>query len=152
MRILVIDGQGGKLGKQLIESIRQTFPQAEIYAVGTNSIATSAMLRAGADQAATGENPVITASRQADIIVGPIGIVIADSLLGEVTAAMACAVARSRAVRILIPVNRCDNLVVGVSMQSVSELLADAVEKIRQVTEEKEERICCGKQDKIQIK
>ena len=102
MHILVIDGQGGRLGKQLIESINRTFPQAEITAVGTNSIATAAMLRAGAAQGATGENPVVVASKQADIIVGPIGIVIADSLLGEVTAAMANAVARSSAARVFL--------------------------------------------------
>lgn len=130
MKILVIDGQGGKLGRQLIESISRRFPQAEIIAVGTNSTAAAAMLKAGAAQAATGENPVIVASRQADIIVGPIGIVIADSLLGEVTASMANAVARSRAARVLIPVNRCDNLVAGINEQSVSELLEDALDKI----------------------
>ena len=137
MHILVIDGQGGRLGKQLIESINRTFPQAEITAVGTNSIATAAMLRAGAAQGATGENPVVVASKQADIIVGPIGIVIADSLLGEVTAAMANAVARSSAARVLIPVNRCDNLVAGVNPQSVGDLLSDALDKIRQAAEER---------------
>ena len=137
MHILVIDGQGGRLGKQLIESINRTFPQAEITAVGTNSIATAAMLRAGAEQGATGENPVVVASKQADIIVGPIGIVIADSLLGEVTAAMANAVARSSAARVLIPVNRCDNLVAGVNTQSGGDLLSDALDKIRQAAEER---------------
>ncbi len=95
------------------------------------------MLRAGAAQGATGENPVVVASKQADIIVGPIGIVIADSLLGEVTAAMANAVARSSAARVLIPVNRCDNLVAGVNTQSVGDLLSDALDKIRQAAEER---------------
>ena len=83
MRILVIDGQGGRLGKQLIESIRKAFPAAEITAVGTNSTATATMLKAGADEGATGENPVIVACRRADVIVGPIGIVIADALRGS---------------------------------------------------------------------
>ena len=119
MRILVIDGQGGRLGKQLIESIRKAFPAAEITAVGTNSTATATMLKAGADEGATGENPVIVACRRADVIVGPIGIVIADALLGEVTADMALAVARSRAARVLIPMNRCDHLVAGVKSQSI---------------------------------
>lgn len=136
MRILVIDGQGGRLGKELIESIRKTFPQSKITAVGTNSIATSTMLKAGADEAATGENPVIVGSRKADIIVGPIGIVIADALLGEVTADMAVAVARSSAARVLIPMNRCDNLVAGVSSQPVGDLIADAMLKIKRAAEE----------------
>lgn len=136
MRILVIDGQGGRLGKELIESIRASFPQSRITAVGTNSIATATMLKAGADEAATGENPVIVASRKADIIVGPLGIVIADALLGEVTADMATAVARSSAARVLIPMNRCDNLVAGVSSQPISELIADAMLKIKRAAEE----------------
>ncbi|MEE0740756.1 MAG: DUF3842 family protein [Emergencia sp.] len=131
MRILVIDGQGGRLGKQLVESLRRAFSAAEITAIGTNSTAAATMLKAGADQAATGENPVIVACRKADFIVGPVGIVIADSLLGEVTPKMAVAVARSSAVRVLIPMNRCDNLIAGVGAEPVGELIADAVEKIR---------------------
>lgn len=136
MRILVIDGQGGRLGKELIESVRKAFPESRITAVGTNAAATATMLKAGADEAATGENPVIVASRKADIIVGPIGMVIADALLGEVTADMAAAVARSSAARVLIPMNRCDNLVAGVNMQSIGELIDDAVLKIKRAAEE----------------
>lgn len=135
MRILVIDGQGGRMGKQLIESIRREFPSANITAVGTNSTATATMLKAGADEAATGENPVIVASRKADVIVGPIGIVIADALLGEVTADMAVAVARSSASRVLIPMNRCDHLVAGVTAQSIGELIEDAMVKIKQAVQ-----------------
>lgn len=136
MKVLVIDGQGGRLGKELIESIQKTFPESRITAVGTNAVATATMLKAGADEAATGENPVIVASRKADIIVGPIGIVIADALLGEVTAEMAVAVARSNAARVLIPMNRCDNLVAGVSSQPMSDLIADAMIKIKRAAEE----------------
>lgn len=131
MVIMVIDGQGGRLGKQLVETLCKEFPKAEILAVGTNSIATSTMLKAGATEAATGENPVIVGSYRADVIVGPIGIVIADALLGEVTEKMAVAVARSSAARVLIPMNRCDNLVAGVNAQSMNELIDDAVEKIK---------------------
>lgn len=105
MTILVIDGQGGRLGKQIVEAARSQFPDAEILAVGTNATATATMLKAGADDGATGENPVVVACRKADIIIGPLGIVIADSLLGEVTEKMALAVARSKAERILIPMN-----------------------------------------------
>lgn len=132
MNCLVIDGQGGRLGKLLIEGIRREFPEAEITAVGTNAAATATMLKAGADEAATGENPVVVACRKADVIIGPIGIVIADSLLGEVTPKMAVAVAQSRAARVLVPMNRCDNLIAGVSTQSIGELAADAVEKIKE--------------------
>lgn len=132
MNCLVIDGQGGRLGKLLIEGILREFPEAEITAVGTNAAATATMLKAGADEAATGENPVVVACRRADVIAGPIGIVIADSLLGEVTPKMAVAVAQSRAARVLVPMNRCDNLIAGVSAQSIGELAADAVEKIKE--------------------
>ena len=132
MTILVIDGQGGRLGKQIVEAARSQFPDAEILAVGTNATATATMLKAGADDGATGENPVVVACRRADIIIGPLGIVIADSLLGEVTEKMALAVARSKAERILIPMNRCDNLVAGVNAQSIGELVNDAVAKMIQ--------------------
>lgn len=133
MRYLVIDGQGGRLGKLLIEGIRREFSRAEIIAVGTNNAATATMLKAGADEAATGENSVVVACRKADIIAGPIGIVIADSLLGEVTPRMAVAVAQSAAVRVLVPMNRCDNLVAGVGSQSIGELAQDAVEKMKEI-------------------
>lgn len=130
MKILVIDGQGGRLGKQVIETVRKNFPESRITAVGTNAMATAAMLKGGADEGATGENPVIVACRRADYIIGPIGIVIADALLGEVTPKMAAAVGQSDAIRILIPMNRCDNLVAGVTSQSLGELIEDAVSKI----------------------
>ena len=130
MVILVIDGQCGRLGKQLVEALRGKFAGAEILAVGTNSVATATMLKAGADEGATGENPVVVGCRKADFIVGPLGIVIADSLMGEVTPKMALAISQSEATRILIPMNMCDNLVAGVTAQSVNELLDDAVAKI----------------------
>ena len=115
VRVLVIDGQGGGLGRQLTAALAAGCPDIELTAVGTNSIAASAMLKAGTVRAATGENAVVVNCRTADIIVGPIGIVMADALLGEITPAMAQAVAQSDARRILIPANRCDTLVVGVS-------------------------------------
>lgn len=133
MNILVIDGQGGGLGRQLVSALKNALPQAEIMAVGTNSMATGAMLKAGADHAATGENAVIVACRKADVIVGPIGIVIADALLGEISPAMAAAVGQSSAKRVMIPVNHCDNIVVGVSDMSVSALVQQTVERICQM-------------------
>ena len=115
MNVLVIDGQGGGLGRQLVAALSAQCPDIRLVAVGTNSVAAQAMHKAGAQRAATGENAVVVNCRNADIIVGPIGIVMADALLGEITPAMAQAVAQSDARRILIPANRCDTLVVGVS-------------------------------------
>ena len=133
MNILIIDAQGGGFGKQLVTAIKRSFPEVEITAVGTNSVATAAMLKAGADHGATGENPVIVGARKADIILGPIGIVIADSLFGEITPAMALAVAQSKAKRILIPFNHCDNIIAGVADLSVSRLIQSAVDEIKKV-------------------
>ncbi|MCM1387714.1 MAG: DUF3842 family protein [Bacillus sp. (in: Bacteria)] len=133
MTILVIDAQGGGFGRQLITSIKQNIPAASILAVGTNSTATTAMLKAGADDAATGENAVIVGCRQADIIVGPIGIVIADALLGEVTPNIALAVAQSRAKRILIPFNYCDNIIAGVSDFNINTLIHSAIDAIKKI-------------------
>lgn len=133
MNILVIDAQGGGFGKQLISAIKREFPNTDITAVGTNSVATGAMLKAGADHGATGENAVVVGARKADIIAGPIGIVIADSLYGEITPKMALAVAQSNAKRILIPFNHCDNIIAGVSDLSVGRLIQSAVEEIRKI-------------------
>ena len=130
MDILIIDGQGGNLGRQLTRRLREALPQADITAVGTNSTATENMLKGGADRAATGENAVAVNARRAKIIAGPLGIVIADALLGEVTPAMARAVGSSDAVRVLIPMNRCDTLVAGVAEKPMGELMDDAVGKI----------------------
>ena len=131
MNLLVIDGQGGQLGGQLIKSLKAHFENVNVMAVGTNATATATMLKAGADQAATGENPVIVASRKADVIIGPIGIVIADALFGEITPQMAIAVGQADAVRILLPMNRCDNLVAGVSDLSTTTILEDVILKLK---------------------
>lgn len=126
MRIVIIDGQGGGLGRSLTEQCLRRFPDAELTCVGTNATATAAMLRAGAHRAATGENAVVVACRTADVILGPLGIVIADALLGEITPAMALAVGQSRATRILLPVSGCCQ-VAGTGNMGVSELVADAM-------------------------
>lgn len=132
MKILIIDGQGGKMGSLLIEKLKASslLADAEIIAIGTNSIATAAMLRAGADAGATGENPVIVNCRDASVIAGPIGILAADSLLGEVTPAMAVAVGQSAAPKVLLPVNKCNHHVAGVQDLSLQELISDAVKLI----------------------
>jgi len=131
MNVLVIDGQGGGIGKQLIAAIKKRMPNVSVMAVGTNSSATSAMLKAGADNAATGENAVIVGCRTADIIVGPVSIVVADSMLGEVTPPMAAAIGQSPAKRILIPVNRCNNYIVGISDLPIGRLVQAAVDSIQ---------------------
>ena len=136
MKILIIDGQGGGIGRQLVEALKRE-GERDITCVGTNAIATSAMLRAGATRAATGENAAIVACREAEVIVGPIGIVVADALLGEVTPRMAAAVGQSRARKVLIPVNQCGNFIVGVPAgQTTAQLVAQAVEAILRPAEE----------------
>jgi len=136
MKILVIDAQGGGIGRQLVAGIRERVPGAYIMAVGANSAATAAMIKAGADISGTGENSVKVACRGADIIAGPIGIVIADSMIGEVTPAMAAAVAQSPAKRILIPFCNCDNFIAGVSEFNTGQLIRSAVEQLKKELEE----------------
>ncbi|MCD2435722.1 DUF3842 family protein [Acidaminococcus sp. NSJ-142] len=131
MKILVIDAQGGGIGRQLVNALKRELPEVEVTAVGTNSAATGAMLKAGADIAATGENAVVVGCRKADVIAGPLGIVIADSLYGEITPVMARAVGQSQAVRVLIPFNHCDNVIVGVTDFSPAHLIQSAVEQIK---------------------
>ena len=132
-KVLVIDGQGGGLGRQLVSALAAACPEAELTAVGTNSLAANAMLKAGASRAATGENAVVVNCRRADVIVGPIGIVIADALLGEITPAMAAAVCQSGAKRVLVPINHCEHYVVGVPDQPVSQLVAAAAQKVKEL-------------------
>ena len=131
MKLAVIDGQRGRMGQLLIDRIRAAGLPCEILAVGTNALATAAMLKAGADAGATGENPVLVACRTAEIIAGPIGILSADSLLGEITPAMAVAVGQSPARKVLLPVNQCSNIVVGTQSLSLSKLMDEAVELLR---------------------
>ena len=131
MNILVIDGQGGRIGKTVVEEIKKLSPSITVTAVGTNAMATAAMLKGGADEAATGENPVAVCSKKADVIVGPIGIVIANALLGEVTPLMARAVGESDAVRILIPVEKCNTHVAGVNPLNLQAAVQDAVKTIK---------------------
>ena len=139
-QIVVIDGQGGRLGRMVVEAVRAAALPCSILAVGTNSIATANMLKAGADAGATGENPVIVACRDADVIIGPVGILSADALLGEITPAMAAAVGRCGADKLLLPVNMCETRVVGVRQMSFSELVAAAVAELRALLGEEEER------------
>lgn len=131
MKILVIDGQGGQLGAQIIKAIKSNISDAQVTAVGTNSAATLAMLKAGADSGATGENPVKVACRSAQVIIGPIGIVVADSLCGEITPETAVAVGQANAVRILVPMNKCENRVAGIRNLPTNALIDDVIAKLK---------------------
>ena len=137
MNLLVIDGQGGQLGSQIIKAIRTRYNDINIVAVGTNATATTSMIKAGANQGATGENPVIVASRKADVIIGPVGIVIADSLLGEITPKMAVAIGQSNATKILVPINKCENLVAGVANLTTTALIDDALNELQETISKK---------------
>ena len=130
MKIVVIDGQGGRLGRLLVEGVKARLPQAQVYALGTNAVATAAMLKAGADFGATGENPVLRGVTDADGVLGPVGVVVANAILGEVTPAMAEAVGSCRAKKFLIPMNSCGVLVAGVEEQPLPAYVAQAVEAL----------------------
>ena len=136
MKVLVIDAQGGGVGRQLISAIKKALPTLQITAVGTNSAATVAMQKAGADRAATGENAVVVNCRSADVILGSIGIAIADAMLGEISPAMAAAVGQSPAKRILIPFDHCDTVIVGASELPASRRIQAAVELLCRLLEE----------------
>ncbi|WP_251447471.1 DUF3842 family protein [Vermiculatibacterium agrestimuris] len=128
MRIVVIDGQGGGLGADLVARLKARLgKKAQIWAVGANALATSAMLRAGADKGATGENAVCYNAAHADLIMGPIGLLSANALMGEVSPAMAAAISAADARRILIPMSSCGVLVAGSTGRKLEELLEDAV-------------------------
>ena len=128
--VLVIDGQGGRIGKIIIEQLVSRAGQYEIVAVGTNSIATSAMIKAGAARGGTGENAVLVNCRSADCIIGPLGIVLADSMMGEISPAMAVAVGQSAAARLLIPLNLCNSFVAGLSPVAIKDLVALTLDEL----------------------
>lgn len=132
-KIVVIDGQGGRLGQTIIDTLVKANLEIELLAIGTNSIATQSMLKAGAKNGATGENPVVVAARDADVIVGPIGIVSADSLYGEVTPKMALAIGASNALKLLLPVSHCNNQVIGVKQISISEMATEVLDRIKAI-------------------
>ena len=129
MKIVIFDAQGGGMGRMLVEGLKKALPNQPLIAVGTNALATSAMLRAGADQVATGENAIVVCAAMADLILCPIGMVLCDAMLGEVTANMALAVGRSKAHKILLPVSRCQVTVAGTAKLTMAEAVAKAIEE-----------------------
>lgn len=132
-KVLVIDGQGGRFGSAIISRILASKTECTLVAVGTNSMATAAMIKAGATLSATGENPVVFNAKDADVIMGPMGIIAANSFMGELSPAMSLAVSQSSALKILIPVNKCNIFVPGVEGETLAELLDGAVEKLKSV-------------------
>jgi hypothetical protein len=132
MLIAVIDGQGGGIGRQIVELLRPHVDKERhmIVAVGTNAAATAAMRRAGADESATGANAVCVMAQKADIITGPIGILMADSMMGELSAEMAAGVARSKAYKVVVPVGKCRVQVAGTQGVTLQEATKEAVARI----------------------
>ena len=129
MRIMVMDGQGGGVGRSLLEALKEHFPEAELIAVGTNATATANMMKSGVTSGATGENAVVYNSKRADVIMGPMGIVMADAMLGE----MATAGASGDAKLVLIPMNKCHATIVGVESRRLGEYIAEAVDEIAKI-------------------
>ena len=130
--VVVLDGQGGGMGRALVDAVKKAYPQIHVRAVGTNALATAAMLKAGADDGATGENAVVLQAAHADVVMGPVGILSPNGLLGEVTVAMAAAVGGSDAVKILLPSQRCNiRLAVG-QAQPLQFYLNEAVRMLGQ--------------------
>jgi hypothetical protein len=127
MKILVIDGQGGGLGKSIVERLKAIVPSMPVLALGTNALATAAMIRAGADAGATGENAILFNCRNADIILGATGIIVANAMLGEITPAIAVAVGESNGYKLLIPSERCNLHIIGVKNQTMDAAISEAV-------------------------
>jgi len=129
--IMVVDGQGGGLGKTIVEKIKKAGLDIRVLGIGTNTAATMAMLKAGADDAATGENAIIYNARYADYIIGAVGIIAANSMLGEISPAMADAISSSHGLKLLIPVNKCNLFIAGVQENGLGEKIDEAIEKIK---------------------
>lgn len=133
MKIAIVDGQGGGIGKHIVEKLRREFPEdVEILALGTNALATSVMLRAGANEGATGENAVIFNASRVDMILGPVSIMFPNSMLGEMTPAMASAISSSPAKKILIPLVRSGVEIVGVRSEPLPHMIEELLYRIRE--------------------
>ncbi|MCI5955850.1 MAG: DUF3842 family protein [Clostridiales bacterium] len=130
MKLLVIDGQGGGVGKSLVTALKQLLPEQPIIALGTNAQATAAMLRAGADMGATGESAIRYQCQTADVIVGVTGILHANAMLGEISPGIAEAVSLSEAQKVLVPLERCGLLIAGVGRQPLDGLIREAARMV----------------------
>lgn len=132
MVVAVVDGQGGGIGKALVERIKKEMPKQQVVALGTNSVATGQMLRGGADDGATGENAIIHNMKHVDVVMGVIGILTANSMMGELSPAMSAAIGGSHTYKILLPLNRCHIHVVGVPERGMNEHISDAVKALKE--------------------
>lgn len=132
MEIAVVDGQGGGIGKAIVERIKKELPSVRVIALGTNAVATGQMLRGGADDGATGENAIVHNMKHVDVVIGVIGILTADSMMGEMTPAMAVAIGGSHTYKILLPLNRCHIHVVGVPERSMNEHIGEAIKVLKE--------------------
>jgi len=134
LKVAVIDGQGGGIGKVITEKLRKEFKEKlEIYGFGTNALATAAIVRAGANEGATGENAIVQNMSEMDIIVGSIGVVVAHSMLGELTPQMAEAIGKSKARKLLLPINRCGITIVGASVDPLPHLIDALLMQIKEI-------------------
>ncbi|MEN6314914.1 MAG: DUF3842 family protein [Clostridiaceae bacterium] len=134
MRIAVVDGQGGGMGKAMVEKLRCEFGgDVEIVALGTNALATALMLKAGANEGASGENAIVFNSTKVDVIMGAIGIIAANSMLGELTPPMAKAISESPAKKVLVPLNRCNILIAGVKSEPLPHYIDDAIMMVKEL-------------------
>ncbi|GAB6106512.1 DUF3842 family protein [Fusibacter bizertensis] len=134
MKIAVVDGQGGGIGKAIVEKLKQNFGnRVYVTALGTNALATSTMLKAGADEGATGENAIIYNVKKVKCVCGPIGLVSANALLGELTPAMAMAITECDAIKLLIPFNKCNTVVLGVEGKNLGAYIEELIERVDQL-------------------
>ncbi|MDP4094457.1 MAG: DUF3842 family protein [Bacillota bacterium] len=141
MRVAVVDGQGGGIGKAIVEKMRRELPEdLEILALGTNAAATAIMLKAGANEGASGENAIVFNARRVDIITGTIGIIAANSMLGELTPLMAAAISDSSAKKILIPLNKCNIDIVGVKNEPLPHHIDSLITAVREMMQKRNER------------
>lgn len=136
MKVLVIDGQGGGVGRSIVAGLKAAMPHQPVLALGTNVQATAAMLKAGADQGATGEGAIRYQCRNADVIVGVTGILHANAMLGEITPGIAAAVSLSEATKVLVPLDRCGLLIAGVEKQPLDGLIRKAVDMVAALVNE----------------
>ncbi|HWQ79946.1 MAG TPA: DUF3842 family protein [Anaerovoracaceae bacterium] len=137
MRIAVVDGQGGGIGRAIVEKVKAALPDVEVIALGTNSVATGQMIRAGADDGATGENAIVHNMKFVDIVVGVIAIINANSMLGELSPRMAQAIGESGAFKVLLPINRCNIHVVSVEDAPLGVHLDNAIKVIKEYVQKR---------------
>ena len=137
MIIAVIDGMGGGIGAQIVTQLREELPlEVEILALGTNAIATQKMMQARASRGASGENAICVSINQAQVILAPIGVVVPDSMMGEITSKMAVAVANAPGRKLLLPINQPHFEIVGIEWKALTQQISAAIEIIRQTLED----------------